>query len=257
MHRTLVAFCLARNEIQQGARRSRNPAFFRDFSWESGTLSRAFLSSCMPYFLFSSTLRPVPSLLCVAKEVSAAEREGMAVKPHLKCQYKKIDEAILYAKSPGVLRGRSFLTIRHNASVFHTEEWKPRGCTMYLPLTQDVMINTRCIDQLSFETDQFFLADGKGNYIGAKSGHAIHMWRYDPASKRLFISQSVLFLREQPNKKPVFVSMETAYRDMSMESVFETQASNKFSGFQPQQPKFKERFWNNPFAYLCSTCSYQ
>lgn len=75
MHRTLVAFCLARNEIQQGARRSRNPAFFRDFSWESGTLSRAFLSSCMPYFLFSSTLRPVPSLLCVAKEVSAAERE--------------------------------------------------------------------------------------------------------------------------------------------------------------------------------------
>ncbi|KAH9367025.1 hypothetical protein HPB48_021384 [Haemaphysalis longicornis] len=68
---------------------------------------------------------------------------------------------------------------------------------MYLPLTQDVMINTRCIDQLSFETDQFFLADGKGNYIGAKSGHAIHMWRYDPASKRLFISQSVLFLREQ------------------------------------------------------------
>lgn len=97
--------------------------------------------------------------------------------------------------------GRSFLTIRHNASVFHTEEWKPRGCTMYLPLTQDVMINTRCIDQLSFETDQFFLADGKGNYIGAKSGHAIHMWRYDPASKRLFISQSVLFLREQDHRE--------------------------------------------------------
>lgn len=87
MHRTLVAFCLARNEIQQGARRSRNPAFFRDFSWESGTLSRAFLSSCMPYFLFSSTLRPVPSLLCVAKEVSAAERElGMAEKKKKKRQ---------------------------------------------------------------------------------------------------------------------------------------------------------------------------
>ncbi|KAH7970427.1 hypothetical protein HPB49_006752 [Dermacentor silvarum] len=69
----------------------------------------------------------------------------------------------------GARIGRSFLTIRHNASVFHTEEWKPRGCTMYLPLTQDVMINMRCIDQVSFESDQFFLADGKGNYIGAKS----------------------------------------------------------------------------------------
>nr|XP_054920214.1 uncharacterized protein LOC126517480 isoform X3 [Dermacentor andersoni] len=97
----------------------------------------------------------------------------------------------------GARIGRSFLTIRHNASVFHTEDWKPRGCTMYLPLAQDVMINMRCIDQVSFESDQFFLADGKGNYIGAKSGHAIHLWRYDHSTKRLFISQSVLFLREQ------------------------------------------------------------
>lgn len=101
----------------------------------------------------------------------------------------------------GARIGRSFLTIRHNASVFHTEEWKPRGCTMYLPLTQDVMINMRCIDQVSFESDQFFLADGKGNYIGAKSGHAIHLWRYDHSTKRLFISQSVLFLREQDHRE--------------------------------------------------------
>ncbi|XP_077498866.1 uncharacterized protein LOC144109957 isoform X2 [Amblyomma americanum] len=112
-----------------------------------------------------------------------------------------------FMMSPGVEHqrcarvGRSFLTIRHNASVFHTEEWKPRGCTMYVPLTQDVMINTRSIDQLSFESDQFFLADGKGNYIGAKSGHAIHLWRYDSATKRLFISQSVLFLREQDHRE--------------------------------------------------------
>ncbi|XP_042145325.1 uncharacterized protein LOC8052984 isoform X2 [Ixodes scapularis] len=97
--------------------------------------------------------------------------------------------------------GRSFLTIRHNASVYHTEEWKPRGCTMYLPLSQDVMINTRNVDQLSFENDQFFLADGKGNYIGAKSGNAIHFWRYDTSTKRLFISQSILFLREQDHRE--------------------------------------------------------
>ncbi|XP_002434326.4 uncharacterized protein LOC8052984 isoform X3 [Ixodes scapularis] len=104
--------------------------------------------------------------------------------------------------SPRLLTsGRSFLTIRHNASVYHTEEWKPRGCTMYLPLSQDVMINTRNVDQLSFENDQFFLADGKGNYIGAKSGNAIHFWRYDTSTKRLFISQSILFLREQDHRE--------------------------------------------------------
>lgn len=97
--------------------------------------------------------------------------------------------------------GRSFLTIRHNSSIFHTEEWKPRGCTMYLPLAQDIMINTRNVDQLSFENDQFFLADDKGNYIGAKTGNAIHLWRYDTSTKRLFISQSVLFLREQVRLK--------------------------------------------------------
>nr|XP_054920215.1 uncharacterized protein LOC126517480 isoform X4 [Dermacentor andersoni] len=32
---------------------------------------------------------------------------------------------------------------------------------------------------------------------GARIGHAIHLWRYDHSTKRLFISQSVLFLREQ------------------------------------------------------------
>lgn len=72
---------------------------------------------------------------------------------------------------------------------------------MYLPLAQDIMINTRNVDQLSFENDQFFLADDKGNYIGAKTGNAIHLWRYDTSTKRLFISQSVLFLREQDHRE--------------------------------------------------------
>lgn len=142
MHRTLVAFCLARNEIQQGARRSRNPAFFRDFSWESGTLSRAFLSSCMPYFLFSSTLRPVPSLLCVAKEVSAAERElGMAEKKKKKkterkrfrpwpASYPPLTRAHVRAPRRGVLPSCSFATgsrrwvgkSRRNARAFFRKE---------------------------------------------------------------------------------------------------------------------------------------
>lgn len=93
--------------------------------------------------------------------------------------------------------GRGFLAIRHSASVFQTEELKPRGCTLYHPLMNDMMINVLSVDQLSFESGQFFLADAKGYYTGAKSGHAIHLWRYSNVSKRLFVSQSVLFLKEE------------------------------------------------------------
>lgn len=93
--------------------------------------------------------------------------------------------------------GRGFLAIRHGASVFQTEELKPRGCTLYHPLTNDMMINVLNVDQLSFESGQFFLADAKGLYIGAKSGHAIHFWRYGNVSRKLFVSQSILFLKEE------------------------------------------------------------
>lgn len=41
---------------------------------------------------------------------------------------------------------------------------------MYLPLLEDVMVNMKNIEQISFEADQFFLADEKGNYVGAKPG---------------------------------------------------------------------------------------
>ncbi|XP_075550631.1 uncharacterized protein LOC142584361 [Dermacentor variabilis] len=93
--------------------------------------------------------------------------------------------------------GRGFLAIRHSKSVFQTEEWKPRGRSLYKPLTNDMMINALSVDQLSFESGQFFLADGTGNYAGAKSGHAIHFWRYNNVEKRLFVSQSVFFLNEE------------------------------------------------------------
>lgn len=96
-----------------------------------------------------------------------------------------------------VVQGRLFLHIRHTPFVYQTEDWKPKGCTMYLPLIEDVMVNTRNIEQISFENDQFFLADDKGNYVGAKPGNAIHLWRYDFSSRKLYISRSILFLKEQ------------------------------------------------------------
>lgn len=65
---------------------------------------------------------------------------------------------------------KTFLTVRHNNYIYHTEDWRPKGCTRYIPLHEDIMINTQNIEQISFECDQFFLADEKGNYVGAKPG---------------------------------------------------------------------------------------
>ncbi|GAB6031674.1 hypothetical protein CHUAL_009428 [Chamberlinius hualienensis] len=92
---------------------------------------------------------------------------------------------------------RTFLSIRHTPYIYHTEEFKSKGCTMYAPLNDDIMINASTIDQISFESDQFFLTDGRGNYVGAKQGNAIHLWRFDCSTRRLYISRSILFLREQ------------------------------------------------------------
>ncbi|KAG8189023.1 hypothetical protein JTE90_025466 [Oedothorax gibbosus] len=103
----------------------------------------------------------------------------------------------LCTESRNYFRSKTFLSVRHNSYVYHTEEWKPKGCTMYLPLCEDIMINTHNIEQMSFETDQFFLADEKGNYVGAKPGNAVHLWRFDSTMKKLYISRSILFLKEQ------------------------------------------------------------
>lgn len=93
--------------------------------------------------------------------------------------------------------GRTFLTIRPSQYVYQSQEWKCNGVTLYRLLTSDIMINVHRIDQISFESGQFFLASLKGLCTGAKSGHAIHLWRYGAVQRKLYISQSILFLREQ------------------------------------------------------------
>lgn len=76
----------------------------------------------------------------------------------------------LFSDNVFLILAKMFLTVRHNNYVYHTEDWKPKGCTRYIPLHEDIMINTQNIEQISFECDQFFLADEKGNYVGAKPG---------------------------------------------------------------------------------------
>jgi len=120
------------------------------------------------------------------------ERTASCIQQHNASQIN-----VAHLKNP---TGKTFLHIQHSPCIYQTEDWKPKGCTMYLPLSEDVMVNTRNIEQISFESDQFFLADEKGNYVGAKPGNAIHLWRFDLATRKLYISRSILFLKEQEYK---------------------------------------------------------
>ena len=57
--------------------------------------------------------------------------------------------------------------------VFHTEEWRERQTPMYLPVTENLLINTANIEQLSFTAGSWFLADETGNYCGSQEGKGL------------------------------------------------------------------------------------
>lgn len=96
--------------------------------------------------------------------------------------------------------GHRYLTIRKGAYVYQTEDWQPMSLALYTPLDHDIMVNMRTIHQLSYESNYFFLGDSSGNYRSSKNGHAVNFWRPDLATRRLYIAQSILFLREQDFK---------------------------------------------------------
>ena len=65
---------------------------------------------------------------------------------------------------------RRFLAVPGGQGVFHTEEWRERQTPMYLPVTENLLINTANIEQLSFTAGSWFLADETGNYCGSQEG---------------------------------------------------------------------------------------
>ncbi|CAH1775702.1 unnamed protein product [Owenia fusiformis] len=96
-----------------------------------------------------------------------------------------------------VKQGRNFLTILGNSHTFLSEQWKPDLCTLYKPLTEDIMINMRNIEQVTFSTGSHFLADVGGSYDRSQQGCSINMWRYDPNQKHLYIAKSLFFNNAQ------------------------------------------------------------
>ncbi|XP_072173306.1 uncharacterized protein [Diadema setosum] len=92
------------------------------------------------------------------------------------------------------VRGRSFVPIRASPTTFHTETVKQTSETIYIPLSDDVLVNVRTSEQISYGAGVYFIGDHRGSYVRTSEGHVINLWRYSEMTQKLFISRSFLFL---------------------------------------------------------------
>ncbi|XP_059176704.1 uncharacterized protein LOC131956272 isoform X2 [Physella acuta] len=99
----------------------------------------------------------------------------------------------------GKISGKHFIHFPHldSDSIFHTEDWQPSGSSLFTPLTEDLMVNTRNIEQFSYMRGQFFVSGVDGTYSKTINGEVLHLWRYCSQRKKLFISRSFLFKNTQ------------------------------------------------------------
>ncbi|XP_066576860.1 uncharacterized protein LOC136766892 [Amia ocellicauda] len=88
----------------------------------------------------------------------------------------------------------SFISIPANRGVYYSECWKPNGSTLYLPVTNSLLVNMEKYDQVSFEEGFFFIGDKSGGFLQKEQGQAIHCWRYSDQEKKLFIALSYFFV---------------------------------------------------------------
>ena len=69
--------------------------------------------------------------------------------------------------------GRRFVPLTGCDKIYHSENVKPKGETMYRPLAEDILINMNNIEQVSFGKGTFFLGDFSGNYVRTGQGKQI------------------------------------------------------------------------------------
>lgn len=91
-----------------------------------------------------------------------------------------------------VIAGSAFITILAGYDFYQTEQWKSEDASLYMPVLEDIMLNVRSFDQVTFRSGSFFVSDLAGTYESTRKGIAIHLWKYDAVSRRLFISKSLL-----------------------------------------------------------------
>ena len=63
------------------------------------------------------------------------------------------------------------MKIAANPCTFHTEDWKNKQTTIYIPVTDDVMVNTRGIEQISFANGSFHVGNDQDVYKGSVNGN--------------------------------------------------------------------------------------
>ena len=59
---------------------------------------------------------------------------------------------------------RRFLPIKANGLVYESEDCRPKGETLFTPLKDDVIINTRNIEQFTFTNGSFFIGDESSRF---------------------------------------------------------------------------------------------
>ena len=70
-------------------------------------------------------------------------------------------------------RGRNFVNIPGRAMVYQTEDYNAKSNALYLPITQDIMLNMRNIEQVTFGHGRHFVSNEDGNYDCTKEGRLI------------------------------------------------------------------------------------
>lgn len=92
---------------------------------------------------------------------------------------------------------RRFLPVAASEHVFQSEDCKPKGETLYVPLRDDTLLNLQNIEQITVTKGSFFLGDETSRFNRTAEGAALNLWRYDQQLRRLFISRSFVFTSVQ------------------------------------------------------------
>ncbi|XP_006824671.1 uncharacterized protein LOC102801739 [Saccoglossus kowalevskii] len=106
-------------------------------------------------------------------------------------------------------RGRKFIPLKGGSAVFHSEDVKNKEETLYLPLQDDILLNTNSMEQISFNQGSYFIGDEMGTYVKSENGYVVNLWRYDGDQRRLYIARSLLFTNLQ-----TFIEIKTVLENI-------------------------------------------
>lgn len=71
---------------------------------------------------------------------------------------------------------RRFLPIKANGLVYESEDCRPKGETLFTPLKDDVIINTRNIEQFTFTNGSFFIGDESSRFNRTVQGKDVRSY---------------------------------------------------------------------------------